>query len=550
QRLLRDLTSTATRIRIDLDTIKYIEQKLKPTEWAFSLLDHNDGSAYTQVMRFPEALFEACKNNENSTLSSLLDDEKLLSFSSGYEDSLFHRSDYQNLSYFFHGPLLVDARTTKYLNRPNDQPEYSALSSLSLYPNNCLAIHADKTSSTQLIKLTDEAKRNGISIIDCCYFNDRSSDWHTDRLITRKTNRHEALAGNQAACFLYLDIPQSIENLTVAHVLRLDQKGNTIDSKAVHLPAKEIKISSAPTTPLCEDYGSTFRSEVFDVSGEVDPRTGLFHAHYPIANLSGLNGQGPEIDLTLHYSALRGNEAGLGDGWAFRFSSLEIRDRRLTLATGQTCELTDQEWAGLSKGKTLSKPGYWLSSNADYSTFTLDHLNGKREVLTAPQGDEMEPNDTFRKKLIILLKAAHAGTAPDANLLKLYQDANTGETILAGLLPELYKVAGIVDWNASVTEWKKDKAGLLKKISYWERPFGQLLPSEVTSPQGGTLSIEWSRNQGQFLLKKISSDGNVILSSTYSAPSSGMSTVEISVWPKTNEAYTVRLELSSYALTD
>lgn len=151
--------------------------------------------------------------------------------------------------------------------------------------------------------------------------------------------------------------------------------------------------------------------------------------------------------------------------------------------------------------------------------------------------------------MIILLKAIYAVSMPDANLIKLYQDANTGEAILAGFLPQLYMGAGIVDWSASVTEWKKDKAGLLKKIAYWERAFGQLLPSEVTSPQGGTLSIEWSRNQGQFLLKKISSDGNVILSSTYSAPSSDTSTVEISVWPKTDEAYTVRLELSSYALT-
>ncbi|RMR26110.1 hypothetical protein, partial [Pseudomonas syringae group genomosp. 3] len=108
----------------------------------------------------------------------------------------------------------------------------------------------------------------------------------------------------------------------------------------------------------------------------------------------------------------------------------------------------------------------------------------------------------FRKKLIILLRAIYAVSKPDANLIKLYQDANTGEAILAGFLPQLYMGAGIVDWNASVTEWKKDKAGLLKKIAYWERAFGQLLPSEVTSPQGGTLSIEWSRNQGQFLLKK------------------------------------------------
>uniref|UniRef100_UPI00197E1B3B hypothetical protein n=1 Tax=Pseudomonas viridiflava TaxID=33069 RepID=UPI00197E1B3B len=41
------------------------------------------------------------------------------------------------------------------------------------------------------------------------------------------------------------------------------------------------------SSPLCEDYGNTFRSEVFDVSGQsetgVDAQTGLFHGHYPVA---------------------------------------------------------------------------------------------------------------------------------------------------------------------------------------------------------------------------------------------------------------------------
>ncbi|WP_205504889.1 hypothetical protein, partial [Pseudomonas viridiflava] len=48
------------------------------------------------------------------------------------------------------------------------------------------------------------------------------------------------------------------------------------------------------SSPLCEDYGNTFRSEVFDVSGQsetgVDAQTGLFHAHYPVATLQSLEG--------------------------------------------------------------------------------------------------------------------------------------------------------------------------------------------------------------------------------------------------------------------
>ncbi|MHA7117020.1 hypothetical protein ACX0KM_23175 [Pseudomonas promysalinigenes] len=45
---------------------------------------------------------------------------------------------------------------------------------------------------------------------------------------------------------------------------------------------------------LCDDYGNTNGSEVFDTTGHsesgVDPRTGLFHAHYPVASLQGLQG--------------------------------------------------------------------------------------------------------------------------------------------------------------------------------------------------------------------------------------------------------------------
>ena len=131
---------------------------------------------------------------------------------------------------------------------------------------------------------------------------------------------------------LYLHYPQSErgkETLTVGHIGSLQPGQFWHDPKPVSFtPPKRLK-QIEEISFRCEDYGYTYRSELFDTTGHgeagVDARTGLFHAHYPVASLQGLRGQGPAVDLTLHYSALRANEAGLGDGWAWRFSSVEVR---------------------------------------------------------------------------------------------------------------------------------------------------------------------------------------------------------------------------------
>ena len=60
-----------------------------------------------------------------------------------------------------------------------------------------------------------------------------------------------------------------------------------------------------PVSLLCEDYGNTYRSEVFHITGQnytgVDPRTALFNAHYSLGLLAGVKGNGPACDLTRHY---------------------------------------------------------------------------------------------------------------------------------------------------------------------------------------------------------------------------------------------------------
>ncbi|SOS34903.1 hypothetical protein CFBP6411_03546 [Pseudomonas syringae group genomosp. 3] len=169
-----------------------------------------------------------------------------------------------------------------------------------------------------------------------------------------------------------------------------------------------------PDSPLCADYGNTYRSEVFDVSGQnttgVDPRTGLFNAHYSLALLMGLDGKGPLCDLTLHYSALRANEAGLGDGWAFNFSSYETRSRLITLSTGQTIELTPADITNLRNNAVVNNRNCLISATFlagkatqftdGFKTLTLEFPSGAKEVLSLPAGDNEEPYAATVKSIL------------------------------------------------------------------------------------------------------------------------------------------------------
>ncbi|WP_342651096.1 hypothetical protein [Pseudomonas sp. REB1044] len=140
---------------------------------------------------------------------------------------------------------------------------------------------------------------------------------------------------------------------------------------AVRLDIKKLDdyiASFSPDSTLCVDRCMTLGAHVYDTGGDrdngVDENTGLFHAHYPVATLKGLAGQGPELDLTLHYSAVRANEGALGDGWAFRFSYFDNRRRLLTLSSGQTLTLTKAQMKSLSADKTqfLDQDGYRITA--------------------------------------------------------------------------------------------------------------------------------------------------------------------------------------------
>ncbi|TDB58150.1 hypothetical protein [Photorhabdus khanii] len=345
--------------------------------------------------------------------------------------------------------------------------------------------------------------------------------------------------------WLDLDIPDTVtpeQAITVAHIGRISAGNIWFDVQPVDITTPPAVEEYVAVSHLCEDYGNTFRSEVFDVSGQsetgVDPRTGLFHAHYPVCTLQGIDGNGPICDLTLHYSALRGNEAGLGDGWAFRFSSLENRARQLTLSKGENIEFTDDEWQQLSIGTLLKKQTCWISSNHDHSKFTLDFPSGRREILTIPNGDNEEPNDALRQKIIKLLEQIKDKSKPLPP-----KPENFWDWLLFGLSPILYSVAAALDWNQAVQKWRENSKAIDQEIARWKRPFRQLLPSQIISPTGGKLALTWERKRGQFLLKEVKSGEKSLFKAEYSHQQ-----VTMDIWPDSSEAHQLTLTLSQYLL--
>lgn len=356
---------------------------------------------------------------------------------------------------------------------------------------------------------------------------------------------------------IYLYCPESErgkESLTVGHIGEVQPtKLWPRPTPVSFTPPPKLK-EWTQITYLCEDYANTNGSEVFDTTGHsesgVDPRTGLFHAHYPVASLQGLQGQGPVCELTLHYSAMRANEAGLGDGWAWRFSSVQVRDRLLTLADGVQVKFTDAQWAELGKGQALKLPACVVRSNADYSEFIIDLPSGRQEVLKKPaaQGsDEEEPNKAFQDLVLKTLKAIRTKSKPD---FPAKPDSWQQWTLMC--LPHLYYSSAALDYDEAVQAWQGDNniKELDRRIADYEKPFVQLLPTIIESPYGEKLALEWKRQKGQFLLVAVNSGNEALFKAQYIKPHEKTgSEVRMQVWPGSQaEKYEVNLELEGYLL--
>ncbi|WP_181157252.1 hypothetical protein [Pseudomonas poae] len=288
-----------------------------------------------------------------------------------------------------------------------------------------------------------------------------------------------------------------------------------------------------PADSLCADYANTLGSEVYDVSGAVengvDPRTGLFHAHYPIGVIRGLSGKGPEIELNLHYSATRANEGALGDGWAFRFSSYDNRLRRLTLSTGQTLTLTADQIEAARAGKLLRINGITLTDTKGtfdkLTGLTVIYPTGRQEVLAMPvTSDGKEASENYKKTFAKKLDSVKT------NLQQWLDESELSSQQTDSI-------------NKQIKEIDRLKTDINRTALI-------LVPSLITSPQGATLNLAWTGKEGHIQLNTIKDGSVVLLSATHTAPvAQGQYGSTFTVWPGTLEEYSVTLDINDCLLT-
>lgn len=295
-----------------------------------------------------------------------------------------------------------------------------------------------------------------------------------------------------------------------------------------------------PEDTLCTDYSCTLQSEPYDVSGSVengiDPRTGLFHAHYPIATLHGIEGLGPVVDLNIHYSARRANECALGDGWAFRFSSFDNRLRLLTLGTGQTIQLSAAELYQLCKEpeKALDK-GYCRLSHgvADgkldskltcLKSLTITHFSHRVEVLAKPtEHDGEEAGEAYRNAIKTRLNSVKA------NLTQWIDNEE------------------ITD--AQSDNFKTSRNSVEESLQDTSRKAFILTVSRITSPQGGTLNFAWKGWKGHVRLLSVTSGDTCLLRAAHDQPvKAGRYSSTFYVWPESAERYQVTLDIEDCLL--
>ena len=283
----------------------------------------------------------------------------------------------------------------------------------------------------------------------------------------------------------------------------------------------------------------TLGAHVYDTGGArengVDENTGLFHAHYPVATLRGLGGKGPELDLTLHYSAVRANEGALGDGWALRFSYFDNRRRILTLSSGQTLTLTKAQMKTLSADKAhfLDQDGYRITGvEGDENALTALTVQmpagggGREEVIKLPTThDKKEAGDAFKKSYKTKLESIIA------NLTRWIDK----EKISTEQIATLKKQRDV--WKAELADIERN--GLV------------LVTSSIRSPQGAELSLAWEGTNGHIRLLDVTdvTTKTKLLTATHGTPvTQGSWQSTFTVWPGTSESYQVVLDIQNCLL--
>lgn len=134
-----------------------------------------------------------------------------------------------------------------------------------------------------------------------------------------------------------------------------------------------------------DDFYSGAFSFYSHVSGDVDPRTGMYSAGIDLSTGKGNQLRGPSFEFRLNYDALSSRDDGFGAGWHLGVTRLERDVGMLTLGSGDSHRF-DRLFPGMPSGFPDRKLESFRLTAGNNGTAVLEHATGVIEYLAPAAG--------------------------------------------------------------------------------------------------------------------------------------------------------------------
>ncbi|SKB82280.1 RHS repeat-associated core domain-containing protein [Luteibacter sp. 22Crub2.1] len=134
-----------------------------------------------------------------------------------------------------------------------------------------------------------------------------------------------------------------------------------------------------------DDFYSGAFSFYSHVSGDVDPRTGMYSAGIDLTTGKGNQLRGPSFEFRLNYDALSSSDDGFGTGWLLGITRLERDIGMLVLGSGDSHRF-DRLFPGIPSAFPDRKLESFRLTAGNNGTAVLEHATGVIEYLAPAAG--------------------------------------------------------------------------------------------------------------------------------------------------------------------
>ncbi|MBI6952708.1 RHS repeat domain-containing protein [Pseudomonas sp. CCOS 191] len=203
----------------------------------------------------------------------------------------------------------------------------------------------------------------------------------------------------------------------------------------------------------------------------VDPRTGLFEAYVPLPSIVGGDGEGPVVDMSLFYSPLVNNHAGLGDGWSFAFTCYREEQQQLTLHSGEVLRV--------EKGKNLKEHGIGVRWCDDNMTVIVTRPDGRDDDLKQVGDSKVWMPESISFPTGMMVELTWQQQALEPSVKKKYAELLQGTLEKKALGASYIRLAQIADGSRTLV--KLTYTDTQVTLAYW--------PDEASEHVSFTLSL-------------------------------------------------------------